>query len=127
MQVRRRADVDGDDVVGDGRAVAAQHGTSVAVEARGLVMDEAGAGPRRQRRQVDVALLGRVMPGDEARQHAGIGRQHVARDERHRDAGNGPLGEAVEHIDLGVAAADEDEVLSGRQTAIDLISSAPVY
>ena len=56
-QVRRRADVEGDDVVGDCRAVAAEHAASGEIESDRLVVHQRRAGKARQRPQVDVALL----------------------------------------------------------------------
>src|SRR5260370_13628356 len=71
-EARGRADVERDDVVADRRMVPAQNLALAAVETDRLVMDQPRPGKARQPTQVDVAFLETVMPGDIARQHAGI-------------------------------------------------------
>ena len=61
--------------------------------------------------QVDMALVEVVMAGDEARQHAGIGRVRVAADQGEAHAGDRFHAEPFQHRDVAVAAADEHEIL----------------
>ena len=93
---------------------AAQHAPRRAVEADRLVMDQPRPGKPRQPYQVDMAFVEPVIAGHEAGQHAGIGRLHVARDQGHPHPGDRPHRDALQHVHVGVPAADEHEVLSDR-------------
>ena len=79
-----------------------------------LVMDQPGAGKAGERAKVDVALLLRVMAGDQAGQHPGIGGLDVTRDEREAHARSRPHPEALEHVDVGVPAPDQHQLLHDR-------------
>ena len=61
--------------------VTAQDLAPGAIETDRLVMDQPGAGKARQPHQVDMALGKAVLPGDIARQHAGIGCLGIAGDQ----------------------------------------------
>ena len=74
-----RADVDRQQIVGHRRAVAAQHPPVGGIEADRLVMKELGAGEAGQRPEVDMGVIEAVMPGDQARQHSGVGGVGVRR------------------------------------------------
>ena len=58
-----------------------------------------------------------VEAGDQARQHPGVGRVQVARDDGGPHAGDRAHSQAAEHDDVAVAAADEDEVLENGRAA----------
>jgi hypothetical protein len=66
--------------------------------------------------EIDVAFLKGVTPGNITRQHARIGRLDLAGDEGDADAGRRPHAKALQHMDMGMPAADENEVLSERRT-----------
>ena len=112
---RRRADVNGQQVIGDRRSAFADHLLVVPVEADGLVVQKPGPGKPGQRAEVDVGIVECVMTGQQTRQHAGIGRLHVFADQRQANTGYGLHGEGFEHRDVAVAASDEDEVFDSRE------------
>ena len=83
----------------------------------------------RQRPQVDVRLVEAVVAGNEAGEHAGIGRVRVARYHRHANSGHAIHAEALDHADVTVAATDENEVLQdwrAKGHAEDCSRPAPV-
>ena len=82
------------------------------VEADRLVADQPRPGKAREPAEIDLALLKGVMPGDVTRQHAGIGRLDVAADQGDAHAGHRPHAKALQHADMGMAAPDENEILS---------------
>ena len=77
-------------------------------------MVETCAGKAGERAGVDMSVIEAVQPGDEARQHAGIGRVKLAGDEGEAHAGQRLHAEAAQHGDVGVARADENHVLDDR-------------
>ena len=110
-QAGRGADVERQEIVGDGRPVLQQHLAIDAIEPDRFGLDQARAGPRRHARKVDVAFVEGIVAGDEARDHAGVGGLDVAPDQRQADAGHRLHAEALQHMDVGMAAADQHEIL----------------
>ena len=96
----------------------ADHLPRAAVEPDRLVMDEPGVGEAREAHQVDMAFLEPVEPGDIARQHAGIRRFQIAPDQRQADARLGPHAEALQHMHMGMAAANQHEILRNRNRVL---------
>ena len=83
----RRANVDGDDVVGYGGAtVGTGDQAAVGIDTGDAGRDQARAGEARQGTEIDVGLLEGVVAGDHSRQHAGIRGVHLRRDQRHPGA-----------------------------------------
>src|SRR5271166_1075335 len=115
---RRRADVDRQQVPADRRVGAAQHRTPAPVEADRLVADQPRSGKPREPTEIDVALLKGVMPRDIARQHARIGRLDVAADQGDAHTGHRPHAKTLQHADMSMAAADENEILSDRNALL---------
>eukprot|EP00964_Phaeocystis_antarctica_P103740 scaffold68995_cov60-Phaeocystis_antarctica.AAC.2 len=109
--LRRRANVDGEHVVRDGRPTLEQHAALRDVDPARLRVDQPRIREGREPRQVNVALLARVHARDVARQHARVGRLDVARDEREPHARLGAHAEHLEHVHVRVATAHEHEVL----------------
>ncbi len=93
---------------------AAQHLAPGAVDADRLVADQPRAGKPRQPAEVDVAFVEIVMAGDPARQHARIGGLDIAGDQGHAHPGHRPHAKAFQHMDMGMPAADEHEILGDR-------------
>ena len=81
-------------------------------------MDQPRPGKARQPHQVDVAFVETVMPGDIAGQHSRIGRFDIAGDEGDAHPGHRPHAEALQHMDMGMPAADQNEILSNRDTLL---------
>ncbi len=125
VRARGRTNVDRQNVVADRRVGAAQHGALSRVEADCLVADQARAGEARKAAEIDVAFLKRVMPGDVARQHAGIGRLDVAGDERHAHPRRRPHAKALQYVDMGMTAPDEHKILSDRNWLLHCRHYAP--
>ena len=108
---RARPDVDGDDVIGHRRAAPADHPPLHDVEADHLLLEEPCSGEARQRTRIDVHLVGSVMTGDVAWQHARVGRVDLARDQRQADTGQRLHAEAPQHGDMRVARTHKHHVL----------------
>ena len=92
----------------------AQYKASGPVEPDRLVADQPRAGKAREPAEIDMAFLKRVMPGDIAGQHARIGCLDIAADQGDPHSGQRPHAKALQHMDMGVAAAHEDEIVSDR-------------
>ena len=109
----RRADVEREDIPRHVLAIGEPQAAGVAIEADRLAGQQADLPATAQGGEVDVAVVESVATGDEARDHAGVGRPHVAGDQRHPDAGQRCLAESLEHVDMGVAATDQHQLLHG--------------
>ncbi len=115
---RRRADIDRQHVVMRRRPVAAQNPPLLEVDPGHLVMIETRAGKPGKRPQVDVRFIERVVAGDEARQHAGIGRMVVAANKCDTDAGHRIHAKALQDGNVAVAAADQNKILDDGSLAV---------
>jgi len=115
---RRRADVDRQQVIAYRRVRTAQNEMSGPVEADRLVADQPRTGKAREPAEIDVAFLKAVMPGDVARQHPRVGRLDVAADQCDPHTRHRPHAKALQHADMGMAAADENEILSDRHALL---------
>jgi len=102
----------------------AQHKTPGPVETDRLVADQPRPGKAGEPAGIDMALLKGVMPGDVAWQHARIGRLDVAADQGDADTGHRPHAKSLQHADMGLAAADEDEILSDRNPLLHRLHHA---
>ena len=109
-QLRRRADVDRQGIVGYRRSIAAQHLACRPVDADNLVAVIARPGKLGQPAQVDMDVGKTVMAGDVARQHARIRRVGIGADHRQAHAGQRLHGKHVQHADVAMAAADQHDV-----------------
>ena len=69
------------------RTPGAQHLLVLEIHPHYPIAQEAGTGKTGQRRQVDVGVRKRVVSGDQAGEHPGVGRVRFPRDEREPDAG----------------------------------------
>jgi hypothetical protein len=77
-------------------------------------MNQPRPGEPREAHEIDMAFVKSVKPGDIAGQHAGVGRLDVAGNEGQTDPGGRVHAKALQHMDMGMAATDEDEILSDR-------------
>ncbi len=108
---RGGADVERQHVVGHRRARPADDLLGVEIEPGRLVDEQARAGEAAQPLEVDMRVVEAVMPGDQTRQHARVGRVHVAADQRQAHARHGPHAEPLEDGDMAVPAADQHQIL----------------
>ena len=107
---RLRADVEGENVESDRRASGGQDSPAVKVDpGRRGVYDPRAREPG-QSSKIDMRLLRRVVAGDEARQHSGVGGEQVARDQGEPDPGDRLHAEALEYRHVAVSAADQNDV-----------------
>src|SRR5262249_60236540 len=109
-RARRGADVDRQDVVADRRVRAAQHNLPRSVQADRFVADQPRASKTREPAEIDVALLERIMSRDVARQHAGIRRLDITRDERHAYTGHRAHAKALQDMDMRLTPPQKDQV-----------------
>jgi hypothetical protein len=85
------------------------------VERDDFVVLEAGSGEIREWTEIDMRFIERVVAGDQAGQHAGIGGVYVARDQRQSHPGFGLHAKALQYFDVAVTAADEHEIFQYRR------------
>jgi hypothetical protein len=97
-----------------GRVAAAQEAAFAAVEADRLVADQPRAGKAGQPAEIDVAGFEGVMACDVARQHARIRGLDIASDQSYPHAGHRTHAKAFQHMGMGMAAADQNQILSDR-------------
>ena len=81
-------------------------------------MVEPGAGEPAQRREIDVDVVKVVVTRHQSGQHAGVGRMDIACDQRQPHAGDRVHPEPLEHRNVGVPAAYQDEVLDDGDAAL---------
>src|SRR5262249_28156493 len=81
------------------------------IETDHLILVEARAGKPRQGTSIDVSVVEVVMPGDEAGQHAGIGRVHLPTDQGEAHARDRLHAEHAQHRKVGMAGTDQHHVL----------------
>ena len=81
-------------------------------------MVEPSAGESAQGRQIDMGVVEVVVARHQARQHARVGRVDVACDQRQPHAGDRVHPEPPEHRNMGVPAADQDEVFDDWDAAL---------
>ena len=104
------ADVDRGDIVADGWTVGEVDELLVGVDPGRRRHDDARHRAARERDDVDLELVGTVLPGDEARDHPRVHRHGTVDDNGHVSRRRGLHGEAADHLDVGVAAPHEDEL-----------------
>ena len=124
-QVRCDADVEGGEVVGQGRTTGQQDLTRCAVNSRGPVKDEPRPGETGEADEVNQNLLPPVVSCNMAGQHAGIGRHRVRVDQGQPDAGQRPHRPHSEDERMGMPPADEDQVADQGQVLHHSSSMAP--
>jgi hypothetical protein len=112
--IRRRAHIEGQGIVGHGRPVAADHPFIGQIEPDRRVVVETRAGEAGEWAGVDMGVIEAIEPGDEARQHAGVGRVQFAGDEGEAHAGQRLHAKAAQHGDICVARADQHHILDDR-------------
>ena len=109
-QVGGDADIEAGDVVGHGWATGQMDQVPRRVKAGGAVKDHPCAGKAGEADQVDHDVGPAVMSGDQAGQHAGIGRHGVGVDHGQPCAGQGFHRPHPQHKGMGMTAADQDDI-----------------
>ena len=107
---RSRADVEREHVIRDLAASPHAERPAARIDAHDLVGKESRPGSGGERRHVDGSLLLAVEPGKSCGQHPGVDRERSGRDQREADVGNRLGGEHLEHVDVRVPSAGQDEV-----------------
>jgi hypothetical protein len=115
LEVRRRSDIERENVVGNRWPISEAHLSVDQVEADRLVEHGACARKARQRLKVDVRLVSRVMTCDQPGQHARVRRLHHARDQRHADTREWLHAKAFEDGHVAVTAPKEHQILKNWQ------------
>ena len=99
---------------------------AVQVQSGDRVVNEPRLTEYRELAQVDMGLVKGVVPCDEARQHARIGRMNVAAYQRQLHARHGPHAEHPQDRDMAVPAANEHQVLDyGRGFRVHPLPNPP--
>ena len=122
VAVHHRAGVQAQHVVGQRVAVGQRDGLVGRVDAGGGGLDEAGFGSRGERRQRDHAVVHRIVARHEAGHHAGVHLARERRDEGDVRARHALPGQRFQHVDVGVAPAEQDEMLhpdAGRTRCVN--------
>ena len=114
---RRRADVDRKEIVKHGRSRCADDAPGIGIDPDDLVVIKARLGEPGQGTRVDMHGVEVVVTGDEAWQHAGIGRVHLSRDQREPRAGNRIHSEIPDYADMRMTGADQHDVLQNGDAA----------
>ncbi len=109
-----RAHVEGDGVVDDGGPPLEREAARGGVQPGDRGHDAPRAGAHGERPHVDLELVAPVLARDEARHHAGVHGDRPVDDERDADAGHRRHRPATQDLDVGVAAADQDEIVAYR-------------
>ena len=86
----------------------------VEVQINHLVLIEPRIGKARQRAGVDMGFVELIQSGDKPREHARIGRVHLAADQCEPDAGDRIHAEHAQHRDVRMAGADQHDILDDR-------------
>ena len=115
---RRRADIERQQIVRHGRPPAAQDEPLFEVETARLVQQEPRPAKSAERDEIDVAVVEAIMAGDQAGQHARIGRMGIAADHRDAHAVDRLHGKALDHRDVAVTAAQQNQILDDGRVAL---------
>ena len=89
----------------------ADHAPRRKIEGNGLILIKPCPRKPRQRSGIDVRLVEIVIPGDQARQHAGIWRVNLARDQCEANARDRFHAEPAQHGDVRVTGANQHDIL----------------
>ena len=108
---RRRTRIDAEQVETNRRAIAADHLARFEIEPRNLVVQEACAGETGERAKIDMSIVVAVMARYVSRKHAGIGRVQIPANQGDAHAFKGLHAEAAHDLDVGVAPADQDQIV----------------
>src|SRR5215471_20385126 len=92
----------------------AQHRATRLVDPGRFIADQPRAGKSRERAEIDMTFIERILPGDVTRQHAGIRCLATAGHEDHAHTWHRPHAEALQDMHVRVPAAEEDKMLVYR-------------
>ena len=106
-------DIEARDVVADRWAPLEIDPPRPRVDARCRGEHDVRSGAARQGHDVDLELVGRVVARNEARHHTRVDGLGAVEHHRRAHAGLGPHHQPAQHLDVGVPAADQDEIALG--------------
>ena len=112
MRARAGTSVDGKEVECDGWAVFAEHTLVCEIQARDFGPIELGVCKPAELPEIDVGFFMRVMAGNEAGEHAGVGSRVIFGNEGQAHPGKRIHAEHFQDRDVRVPAAEEDEVFA---------------
>ena len=125
-RTRSRTDVQGQQVVRDRGPVRESKLAASQIQSGDRIVDEPRLAEYRELAQVDMGLVERVVPGQQAGQHARIGRVHVAAHQGQLHARHGFHAEHLQDRYMAVPAANEHEVLDdGRGLCVHPLPDLP--
>ena len=106
----RRSQIERQKIVGDGRPPSEQHAPRSTIDANHFPSNQCGLRKPAQPVEVDMHLIPRIVPGDIAGQHAGVGARGCAADQREPHPRLRLHRKAPQHPDVGVATAHQHQV-----------------
>ena len=115
IEARRRAAVDRHHVVTEIRMIDQLDSLRIGVEPRHFVCNESSARGLRQRSEVDMNLIERIVPGDVTRQHPRIRCVCFPRDDCGTDAGRRRHGEPLQHLHMTVTTTNQHQFAYRRR------------
>ena len=105
------ADIDRQQLVTQRAAFFAAQAPGLWIQAVHRVVEKAHARPLAQPEQIDVRVLEGVVSGEQPRQHARVGRESRAGDQRNAQAGGARHGQLAHDQRVRMAAADQHQIL----------------
>ena len=109
--VRRRANIEREEIVRDRRSRAADHAAPGEIEIDHLVLIKPRPREPGERTGIDMRVIESVVTGNQSGQHPGIGRVHLAADQGEAHARNRLHAEHAQHRHVRVAGAEEHDIL----------------
>ena len=104
------------------------HGPVGEIKPDDLVVIQSGPGKPRQGSQVNMNIVIGIVPGQKAWQHARVGRVHIAADHRQAYSGHGMHAKLLEHGDMAMSTANEDQIFdNGRLLPLHICLSEHGY
>ena len=85
------------------------------IEPDDVLVIQSGSGKPRQRSQVNMHIVIRLVRGLKAWLRARVGRVHVSADHRQTHSGHGMHAKLLEYGDMTMSAANEDQIFHNRR------------
>jgi hypothetical protein len=114
VHVGHRADVERQHVVLKRFSAAQLDAPSRRIERDGAGNEAFGTGEAAQACKIDTAIVERLMPGDQSRQHARVDRVRPRIHQRDARGGRASVAETPQNLDVAVSAAEQDKLFHER-------------